>query len=136
MDKPLIEQMVDHVVSLNLAKKLAAKKYPENTIGYWRKFGRPYRYEWELAFPGIPGGGIGSIPAPMTDEILEELPPIIQTKSNVKFYFEVAYAADHKRKAVGYFSLDEQVLINIPALKTVDALAELWLWLKNNRYLS
>lgn len=123
--------MEKHVVSRELAKQLEAAGYQQSNDG------RPTCYfvwdtwmegEWEVRAAKDCYGS--HIVAPLSDELLEQLPPtytIKDTHCNL-FMERIHNALDVKIMQLG----TDIIWVDFAREKPADALAELWLWCKEN----
>jgi len=119
-----------YVVSLDLAKKLKEAGWNKPKLHFWVKgeIGNPFVVDYELAksFEIL-------APAPLAEEILEELPKRI-TKPMVTYWLDISFIK--RSNIVKYIEYDWlHILIDKEAPKLSDALAQLWLWLKEHGYL-
>lgn len=133
--------MEKYTVSRELAQKLKEADYPQNTQ-FWhvnKKSGAP-DVRWGH------GGKLDIIAAPLSDELLEQLPAYVLDKQNrhsekgcptctceneYRCLLEVrksavAYVSDLHHRAIPYYNQYDH---------RPDALAELWLWCKANGHL-
>ena len=144
-----------YVVSLDLAKKLKEAGWKKETVYWWVKTQHGIRLEAIRYIELYPNQSYGIIwlddagkeefmplaPAPLAEEILEELPFKILTKSG-EFYLTVE-TGRNKYYYVGYkqavrvydYWWEDRWLHFLSAEIFTNALARLWLWLKENGYL-
>lgn len=149
--------MEQYVVSRELAEKLKEADFPQNTQWFWR-FSKPaglskiyycedMRYDNER-FKGPMHQRFREdnefFAAPMTDELLEQLPTtIVLPNSKGRAYLEAQWS-DYRTCRYdyrdGYGSVLDD-LVDFPDdphnwyKKNADALAYLWIWCKENGYL-
>jgi len=142
--------MERYVVSRELAEKLKAAGYEQYESKYRYYYGDGYdgllldEHMWSQHFAdeGIREGEI--VAAPLTDELLEQLPNVIENKDDAyPYYLLVQNPFTTDRRAhyhtVGGGSGRLRTTLNDTAIavanKQCDALAELWLWCKEHGYL-
>lgn len=121
--------MKQHVVSLELAKQLKEAGYPNNTLWYWAvEMYNGYETDrWSLAPTEHLLEEHVKCPAPLTDEILAQLP------HNIKIVR--LHDATNQAHKVGWFSVWLSKHPNSPVEKNKslpDALAKMWLYLKKD----
>jgi hypothetical protein len=148
--------MDKYVVSQELSEKLKGAGYPQNAQYYWGRFSP----DQELKLSTHPDWvdnkesvnqavklGIEFYVAPLTDELLGQLPKFVMDKqmrhadkhqcpsctceAEYKCLLEIrrnaiAYVSDLHHRAIPYYESYERL---------PDALAQLWLWCKENGYL-
>ena len=116
-----------YVVSLSLAKKLKEAEWAKETEFIWARgfvdlSAFWFKYDSEEV-----------LPAPLAEEILEELPKRI-AKPMITYLLDITpIKGGNIIRYIEYNWL--HVLIDKEAPKLSDALAQLWLWLKENGYL-
>ena len=118
-------QIEKYVVSLELAIKLKEKGYPqEDSLFYWAKLRLRDGTERWIIVEVKPKVG-GSYAAPISDEILEKLPRTITVENMISNWY------------VRIFCNEVLPVINdgVRNLRLPDALASLWLKLKEGGYL-
>ena len=136
-----------YVVSLDLAKKLKEAGYPQKGGG-WYWYSSIENALWRLMFLDEFDGEFNQdietfLKAPLAEEILEELPKMIYWKPAVGNLNITGYRLTIKKDTfetgcyhVGYKNIDRIVWAgNFRDNKLSNALARLWLWLKENGYL-
>ena len=136
--------MKNYVVSLELAKRLKEAGYPQDGE-YW--YYREHGGEGEVLFHNEIAAemGHGFLPdskiaaAPLATELLERLPQRIGINKTKDFTLQV-WKTDYAEYVVMYVGLDHESKLTAhdPAAhdkSLPDALAEMYLWLKENNYL-
>lgn len=112
-------------VSLDLARKLKANGFPQNTYFWWTKAINPPFWNLEnREFFKIDKRR--DIPSPLAEEVLEELPVGITLQRDVWI----------KTKEVFYIATKSKLGeddIDIEGETGADALAKMWLYLKENK---
>jgi len=128
----MITTAENHVVSLEMAKKLKEAGWKKNTEFLWKRhslsgnFTDPREYEYKIMH--LEGFSISKndniYPAPLATEILEELlcytKIIIESKGDFGILYQVSYATGPNIEQIHYET--ESILS--------DALAKMWLFLK------
>ena len=149
-----------YVVSLDLAKKLKEAGWKKETVYWWVKTQHGIRLEAIRYIELYPNQSYGIIwlddagkeefmplaPAPLTEEILEKLPKKIVDDKTYRLrieihddHYTVGYCYDYLFSyQQGKNAVVESVLRWLELITDSDisnALARLWLWLKENGYL-
>ena len=143
--------MEKYVVSKDLAEKLKVVGYPQETQFSHEPIGN----DWcVMATHDCVLGR--SIAAPLSDELLEQLPEIVKDEDRpyawrleikrlgsgvTVSYTNDAWVRDNKsalkRKGYADSEIDNMIYATMPVYsdKPADALAELWIWVKEHGYL-
>lgn len=132
--------MDNYVVDLEIAKELKKEGFPQEGLWWWQ-----FTYEIKYT-PRVKSGkyvpmGFKNCIAPISDEILKELPLHLEKKDN--FYWlnisREAYDANSKRSyyEISYDNWENKCLdaICIEDDKLSNALAKMWLYLKKEGYI-
>ena len=126
-----------YVVSLDLAKKLKEAGWNKKTEFIWA------RGFVDLSAFKFKYGGEEVLPAPLAEEILEELPKYIHeyVECERKTYYptaeinEIGYRVGYRTEPVCLCDQIEWLYLSAPYDKLSDATAQTWLWLKEHGYL-
>jgi len=128
-----------YVVSLELAKKLKEAGWEKETVYWWweRRSSSGKLITQEARYKDDPpifldGNTVEIIaPAPLAEEMLEELPKKI-TKHSLTYWLTMDYDDAY---IMTYSDCDWFAIVQSMDKKLSNALARLWLWLKENGYL-
>ena len=140
-----------YVVSLDLAKKLKEAGWEKETVYWWVKTQRGIRLEAIRYVELYPKQSYGIIwlddagkeefmplaPAPLAEEILEELPKYIyeHVEGERKTYY-LTVKIDKNGYSIGYSDeLTEWLYLFTLFDQLSNAAAQVWLWLKEHGYL-
>lgn len=118
--------MEKYVVSRELSEKLKAAGYPQMTVHYWHP---------KLTDGGLDSwsGGDDAVAAPLSDELLEQLPMI--DNGYFPHLFKPNRAEPTSKWCANYYT-GNHILHHVEAAKPADALAGLWLFCKENGHVS
>lgn len=130
--------MEKHVVSRELAEKLKEAGYPHNTFNVYERSDSIPKGEWYLTQPEFMRRyGLWTtqevkerMAAPMTDELLEQLPNYIQDN-----YLQIIAYGDKYEATYQRIGGSRSWLVSESNNKPVDALAQLWLYCKANGHI-
>jgi hypothetical protein len=116
-----------YVVSRELAEKLKEAEYPSNTVHYWHNQIVQSRFELLSRDKSVE-----NIAAPMSDELLEQLPRYIDI-NGVGHQFRIEPNSQHDAK--WWISYSHINSIEMWDESLVNGLADMWLYCKANGYI-
>jgi hypothetical protein len=129
--------MEKFVVSRELAERLDGADYPQDTMYIWlRTFDGRSWSNWQLE-PRKPAStwpaGSEQFPAPLSDELLEQLPEYgLVSIVNSETDLTLDENGKPNKKWVLDYTLERQGYPSVIANSPANALAKLWLWLKEH----
>lgn len=126
--------MEQYVVSRELAKKLKAAGYPQFTLRYWERY-KDVEGVWKVHLATSRAWETSEYnAAPLSDELLEQLPTYIALDEEMHAHLEMT-TAESKGLRCEYIDGHNVCYGAMYADKPADALASLWLWCKEHGYL-
>ena len=122
----------DICIDLKIAKQLKEKGFKQDSLLYWHYtnykkwsiFTKPYAIDSDKKLED------GFISAPTAEEILKELP-----KNFDKKYLGIAPSLNNNAYGVYYMKSDQSIEVMKESGKLCNALAKMWLFLKDNNLL-
>lgn len=135
----------DEVVTLELSKKLKELGFPQKKSSLkWYGFyeiqcSSVERQEYTLQTANVEDACVIEIDAPLATEILREIPnKIFYNFETLAYGLVMSVSRDSLEDfIVGYYRVNmKETCIEIREEKLVDALAKMWIWLKENDLLT
>lgn len=134
----------NEVVSLELSKKLKELGFPQKISSLkWYGFYEIQCYsverqDYTLQTANVEDDCVIEIDAPLANEILRELPnKIFYNFETLAYGLVMSVSRDSLQDfIVGYYRRSmKETCIEIKDVKLTDALAKMWIWLKENKYI-